>query len=196
MATNDKKPADHLDQHGRPIREVPNDTTKEEMEAGHHTPGGDPPKNDDARGGFGNRDGKQGYGTDSEDGVTAVSVNSRADSDTQPKDNMRSTAEGRPLAANQDGGGADELDGYADAAEFQAANDATAQLRRQLASDTGASGEPPETNPALTEDGNNVRPDAAISGQDGLTFAELARRGTNASITDPDAKESGLELGA
>jgi hypothetical protein len=86
----------------RPIRVINDDTTNEEMEAGHRIPNADPPKNEAARGGFGNRDGKEGYGTDSEDGITAVSVNADADQAGHPKDNMRTSEEGRPDRANQD----------------------------------------------------------------------------------------------
>ncbi|WP_035565127.1 hypothetical protein [Hymenobacter sp. IS2118] len=92
-----------IDPNNRPVRVINDDTTNEEMEAGHHIPNADPPKNEAARGGFGNRDGKQGFGTDSEDGITAVSVNSDADQVGHPKDNMRTSDEGRPNGPNQDG---------------------------------------------------------------------------------------------
>lgn len=45
------------------------------MQAGHIIPGADPPKNDHARGGFGDRDGRNGFGTDTGDGATAISIN-------------------------------------------------------------------------------------------------------------------------
>ncbi len=64
----------------RPIRHI--DSTGEdmtEMEAGHLVPGADPPKNEQARGGFGDRDGKTGYGTDSGEGSTAVSTNENSE---------------------------------------------------------------------------------------------------------------------
>ena len=91
-----------IDPNNRPIRVINDDTTNEEMEAGHHIPNADPPKNEAARGGFGNRDGKEGFGTDSEDGITAVSVNANADQVGHPKDNMRTSDEGRLDRPNQD----------------------------------------------------------------------------------------------
>ena len=91
-----------IDPNNRPIRVINDDTTNEEMEAGHHIPNADPPKNEAARGGFGNRDGKEGFGTDSEDGITAVSVNADADRLGHPNDNMRTSDEGRPDRPNQD----------------------------------------------------------------------------------------------
>lgn len=51
----------------------------EEMYAGHKVPGADPPKNEHARGGFGDRDGKTGFGSDSGEGVSAVTVNDDSD---------------------------------------------------------------------------------------------------------------------
>jgi hypothetical protein len=60
----------------RPVRVI--DSTGEdmtEMAAGHLVPGADPPKNEHARGGFGDRDGKTGFGSDSGEGVSAVTVN-------------------------------------------------------------------------------------------------------------------------
>lgn len=184
------------DQHGRPIRELPNDTTDEELRAGHIIPGADPPRNDDARGGFGNRDGKQGYGTDSEDGISAVSVNETADAEGHPGDNMRSVSEGRPrVGVSEDVPlGLDDLEPYdpANAADAPpGAEPLTAPRRRNTTSDTGPSGDPSVEN-LLTEDGNNVRRDARISGQD-MTFEDLDRDGTNADLTDPDAQRAGID---
>ncbi len=87
---------DHPNGHDRPVRVI-DDTSNnmEDMLAGHIIDGANPPKNEDQRGGFGNRDGKQGYGTDSSDGPTGVSVNEDADSPSHPKDNMRTEDEGR-----------------------------------------------------------------------------------------------------
>ena len=91
-----------IDPNNRPIRVINDDTTNEEMEAGHHIPNADPPTNDSARGGFGNRDGKQGFGTDSASGETSLSVNEEGDALIPPRDNMRSDEQGRPDRPNQD----------------------------------------------------------------------------------------------
>jgi hypothetical protein len=91
-----------IDPNNRPIRVINDDTTEQEMQDGHRIPNADPPKNEAARGGFGNREGKQGYGTDSEDGLTAVSVNADADQLDQPNDNMRTAGEGADQRPNQD----------------------------------------------------------------------------------------------
>ena len=74
MATDKKS----LDKSGieRPVRII--DSTGEdmtEMKAGHLVPGADPPKNEHARGGFGDRDGKTGFGSDSGNGPSAITVN-------------------------------------------------------------------------------------------------------------------------
>lgn len=79
------------------VRVIENNTDFEEMQAGHIIPGADPPKNEEQRGGFGNRDGKVGFGSDSSDGPTSVSVNKEADDPEQPKDNMRTDEEGRGM---------------------------------------------------------------------------------------------------
>ena len=91
-----------IDPNNRPIRVINDDTSNEEMEAGHHIPNADPPKNEAARGGFGNRDGKEGFGSDTAGGETALGVNENADAMSPPNDNMRSSDEGRPDRANQD----------------------------------------------------------------------------------------------
>ncbi|TPG64384.1 hypothetical protein [Hymenobacter nivis] len=91
-----------VDPNNRPIRVINDDTTDEEMRAGHHIPNADPPKNEAARGGFGNRDGKQGFGSDTAGGSTALGVNENADDMAPPADNMRSDDEGRADRANQD----------------------------------------------------------------------------------------------
>ncbi|KAA5546540.1 hypothetical protein [Adhaeribacter rhizoryzae] len=59
----------------RRVRVIESNTDYEEMQAGHIIPGADPPKNDHARGGFGDRDGRNGFGTDTGDGATAISIN-------------------------------------------------------------------------------------------------------------------------
>ena len=90
------------DPNNRPIRVINDDTSNEEMEAGHHIPNADPPKNEAARGGFGNRDGKEGFGSDTAGGETALGVNETADHMAPPHDNMRSADQGRDDRANQD----------------------------------------------------------------------------------------------
>jgi hypothetical protein len=40
----------------------------------NYTPGAEPPKNADARGGYGNRDDKEGFGSDTATGATALGV--------------------------------------------------------------------------------------------------------------------------
>lgn len=64
----------------RRIRVIESDTDFEEMQAGHIIPGADPPKNDHARGGFGDRDGRNGFGTDTSNGSTAISLNEDTES--------------------------------------------------------------------------------------------------------------------
>lgn len=91
-----------IDPNNRPIRVSYDDTTEQEMQDGHHIPNADPPKNDAARGGFGNREGKEGYGSDTAGGETALGVNETADSMSPPPDNIRSNDEGRAGRANQD----------------------------------------------------------------------------------------------
>jgi len=59
----------------RRIRVIESNSDYEEMQAGHIIPGADPPKNDHARGGFGDRDGRNGFGTDTSNGSTAISLN-------------------------------------------------------------------------------------------------------------------------
>lgn len=91
-----------IDPNKRPVRVINDDTTDEELAAGHIIPGADPPKNEAARGGFGNRDGKEGFGTDSGSGNTSISVNEDADKVGHPGDNMLTTDEGRSEQADQD----------------------------------------------------------------------------------------------
>ena len=78
MAT-DKKNNNH-NGNDRPVRVI--DSTGEdmtEMQAGHLVPGADPPKNEQARGGFGDRDGRTGYGSDSSEGSTATTTNENSE---------------------------------------------------------------------------------------------------------------------
>ncbi len=76
MATDKENPLNNKAGLDRPVRVI--ESTGEdmtEMTEGHLVPGADPPKNEHARGGFGDRDGKTGFGSDSGDGVSAVTVN-------------------------------------------------------------------------------------------------------------------------
>ena len=80
----------------RSLRVIEDDTSMQEMQAGHIIPGADPPKNEHQRGGFGNRDGKEGYGSDTAgNGPSAIGVNDYSDDGTPPPDNMRTEEEGR-----------------------------------------------------------------------------------------------------
>lgn len=93
-----------IDPHNRPVRVINDDTTEEEFAAGHIIPGADPPKNEEARGGYGDRmGGPQGYGTDSSGGITAVSVNENADDNQRiGQETFLSNEEGRQDLPNQD----------------------------------------------------------------------------------------------
>ncbi|MBD1397394.1 hypothetical protein H9Q13_09475 [Pontibacter sp. JH31] len=80
----------------KPVRVIEEDTTAQEFSAGHIIPGANPPKNEHQRGGFGNRDGKEGFGSDTaSEGPSATGVNDYADDGTPPPDNMRTEDEGR-----------------------------------------------------------------------------------------------------
>jgi hypothetical protein len=95
---NDKNKDPHKNDvgHNRPVRVIEDDTSELEMRAGHIIPGADPPKNEHQRGGFGNRDGKEGFGSDTaSEGPSATGVNDYADDGTPPPDNMRTEDEGR-----------------------------------------------------------------------------------------------------
>ncbi|MFT2009725.1 hypothetical protein ACMA1I_13680 [Pontibacter sp. 13R65] len=82
--------------HDRPVRVIEDDTSYQEMAAGHIIPNADAPKNENQRGGFGNRDGKEGYGSDTAgNGPSAIGVNDFSDDGIPPKDNMRTEDEGR-----------------------------------------------------------------------------------------------------
>lgn len=97
--TEDKNKGQDLRGQGpnqRPVRVIDEDTGDQEMRAGHIIPGADPPKNEHQRGGFGNRDGKEGFGSDTaSEGPSATGVNDYADDGTPPPDNMRTEDEGR-----------------------------------------------------------------------------------------------------
>jgi len=93
---DNKTPLQGQSPEDRPIRVIEDDTSEQEMRMGHIIPGADPPKNEHQRGGFGNRDGKQGFGSDTaSEGPSATGVNDYADDGTPPPDNMRTESEGR-----------------------------------------------------------------------------------------------------
>ncbi|UYZ62297.1 hypothetical protein [Hymenobacter weizhouensis] len=161
------------DPHNRPVRVLEEDTTEQELAAGHIIPGADPPKNEAARGGFGNRDGKEGYGTDSESGITAVSVNEDADKNSRPADNLRSNEEGREDRPNQD---------------LPADRDADLQPRRPV-DELDADDQRPNQDEMLDPDsrvGMDQMEPRAINND------ELARQGTNADLTDPNATDTAI----
>jgi hypothetical protein len=81
----------------RRVRVIESNTDYEEMQAGHIIPGADPPKNDHARGGFGDRDGRNGFGTDTSDGATAVSIN-------EDTEDSHVHTDGLPLSSQLNGG--------------------------------------------------------------------------------------------
>src|SRR5215208_1579178 len=97
MAKDKENPQESKAGLDRPLHVI-NSTGEDmaEMEAGHMVPGADPPKNDHARGGFGDRDGKTGYGSDSGEGVSAVTVNNDSD------ESSNIIPDGLPTAAHAD----------------------------------------------------------------------------------------------
>ncbi|HEX8348350.1 MAG TPA: hypothetical protein VF598_00180, partial [Hymenobacter sp.] len=153
------------------------DTTDEELQAGHLIAGGSPPKNESARGGFGNRDGKEGYGSDSNDGNTATTVNEEADKMGHPADNMRATEEGRSDRLNQDLPAEDYIDPRRvarapDEIEADPDEDKDEMFNPQSRVGMGQMDQP-QPNPADV----------------GATTE------TNAELLDPNAQESGLDIG-
>ncbi|MGV3503168.1 MAG: hypothetical protein ACO1O1_05635 [Adhaeribacter sp.] len=77
----------------RRIRVIESNTDYEEMAAGHIIPGADPPKNDHARGGFGDRDGRNGFGTDAGEGMTALSMNEDSADPRAHTDGLQTSAQ-------------------------------------------------------------------------------------------------------
>ncbi|GGF03366.1 hypothetical protein [Hymenobacter cavernae] len=166
-----------IDPHNRPVRVINDDTTDEEFKAGHIISGGDPPKNEAARGGFGNRDGKEGYGSDSNDGNTATTVNEEADKMGHPADNMRASEEGRSDRANQDLPAPEDMDD-----------------RRVARAPDEIENDPDEDKDEMYNPNSRVgmgqmeqpQPDPSKVG---------ATTATNAELLDPNAQESGLDIG-
>ena len=169
-----------IDPNNRPIRVINDDTSNEEMEAGHHIPNADPPKNEAARGGFGNRDGKEGFGSDTSGGETAVGVSETADNMSPPADNMRSTDEGRPDRANQDLPPLDDDDDDDDTSPLRSSGRPVDELDAH------------DYRPGLDEMRNpnsrvgmgqmEPRPQPPITGTD-----------TNAELTDPNATDTAID---
>jgi hypothetical protein len=166
-----------IDPHNRPVRVINDDTTEEEFKAGHIISGGDPPKNEAARGGFGNRDGKEGYGTDSNSGITSTSVNEEADKADHPADNMRLADEGADQRPNQDLPSAEDIDD-----------------RRVARAPDEIENDPDEDKDEMYNPNSRVgmgqmdqpQPNGADVG---------ATPQTNADLLDPNAQESGLDIG-
>ena len=95
----------------RRVRVIESNTDYEEMQAGHIIPGADPPKNDHARGGFGDRDGRNGFGTDTGDGATAISINEDTEDPNAHTDGLQLSSQinnKNPVIAKL--GGADDDD--------------------------------------------------------------------------------------
>ena len=164
------------DPNNRPVRVINDDTTEQEFSEGHIIPGANPPKNEAARGGFGNRDGKEGFGTDSGNGSTAVSVNEDADRAAPPADNLRSSFEGRPDRENQDLPADDDL------AERRTVNPVD-----ELDADDRRSGKDemldPDSRVGMGQM-EQVQPDPSKVG---------ATTRTNAELTDPNAQDSAID---
>ncbi len=169
-----------VDPNNRPIRVINDDTTREEMEAGHYIPHADPPKNEAARGGFGNRDGKQGFGSDTAGGETALGVNEDADAMAPPPDNMRSDDEGRAGLANQD---LPARSTYDDDPELVALHAPSGPLDE------------------LDADDRRTGPDEMLNPNSRVGMGEMAPRAlkpitgtdTNAELTDFDATDTAID---
>lgn len=167
-----------IDPNNRPVRVINDDTTDQELEAGHIIPGADPPKNEAARGGFGNRDGKEGFGTDSGSGITAVSVNEDADRTEHPADNIRSVDEGRENRPNQDMPSDEDLDENGLRARGPA---------DELELDDQRPGRDEMQNPNSRIGMDQMEPKPLPDN------SELARQGTNADLLDPNATDSAID---
>ena len=171
-----------IDPNDRPIRVINDDTTDQEMQAGHYIPNADPPKNEAARGGFGNREGKEGYGSDTAGGETALGVNETADNMSPPQDNMRSEDEGRDDRANQDLPGRETYD---DDADLVAVHNPAAPA---------AAPDLDDRRPGLDEMRNpNSR--VGMGQMEPRAIAPIVGTDTNAELTDPGATDSAIDQG-
>lgn len=171
-----------IDPNDRPIRVINDDTSDEEMRAGHYIPNADPPKNEAARGGFGNREGREGFGSDTAGGETALGVNDNADNMSPPPDNMRSEDEGRDDRANQDLPGRETYD---DDTDLVAIHD-PARPANEVAADDSRGGIDEMLNPNSRVGMGEMeqRPTEPITGTD-----------TNAELTDPGATDTAIDRG-
>ena len=168
-----------VDPNNRPIRVINDDTTEEEFAAGLRIPNADPPKNEEARGGFGNRDGKQGFGTTSGDGETSLAMNSDAASTHQPGDNMRTAEQGANQRPDQDLPSPD--------------------------AERDENGHRPQRGPVDELDADDLRkgPDEMEDANSGVGMGQMAPKplppltgtDTNAELTDPGAKDSAIDQG-
>lgn len=170
-----------IDPNNRPIRIINDDTTEEEFAAGLRIPNADPPKNEKARGGFGNRDGKEGFGTDSSEGITATTVNAPADSpnDKQPGDNMRTAGEGADQRRDQDLPSPDD--------------------------ERDAEGHRPHRGPIDELEADDLRPgpDEMEDADSHVGMGQMSPKAlkpitstdTNAELTDPGAQDSAIDQG-
>ncbi|MDQ4139807.1 MAG: hypothetical protein M3142_04715 [Bacteroidota bacterium] len=99
------------------VRVLDSDTDFDEMNAGHIIPGADPPKNEHARGGFGDRDGRNGYGTDSPNGSTSLSLNEDTEDVNTHTDGLQTSEQlnrGQTIYALGDEDDVDDDDDFAD----------------------------------------------------------------------------------
>jgi hypothetical protein len=167
-----------VDPNNRPIRVINDDTTEEEFAAGLRIPNADPPKNEKARGGFGNREGKEGYGTDSGEGITAISVNQDAMADLPP-DNMRTSGDGANQRPNQDLPTPDD--------------------------ERDEDGRRPQRGPVDELEADDLRPgpDEMEDAESHVGMDQMAPKAitpitgtdTNAELTDPGAQDSAIDQG-
>ena len=170
-----------VDPNNRPIRVINDDTTEEEFAAGLHIPNADPPKNEAARGGFGNREGKEGYGTDSSEGITAVAMNARTDApdSQQPGDNMRRADEGADQRRDQD------LPSPDDERDDDGRRPHRGPVDELEADDLRKGPDEMEDADSYVGMGQMApKPQASVTGTD-----------TNAELTDPSAQDSAIDQG-
>lgn len=167
-----------VDPHNRPIRVINDDTTEEEFAAGLRIPNADPPKNEKARGGYGNRDGKEGFGTANGEGETALAMNSNTDTH-QPGDNMRTADEGADQRPDQDLPSPDD--------------------------ERDDNGRRPPRSPVDELEADDLRPgpDEMEDADSHVGMGQMAPKplspitgtDTNAELTDPGAKDSAIDQG-